>query len=129
MRSPLALFKGPRNQGVPLKRQACTPQTTSNTPRRVARLCRPNRRATTLTLIGQFLIIAKVEDHDIRAPILGMGRVVAIYRRIPVLAKATSNLHDPSLFPDCTSKGAIIVRLTGMPKSGTVPYGADAAHS
>jgi hypothetical protein len=28
--------------------------------------CRPSRRATILTLIGQFLIIAKLEDHDIR---------------------------------------------------------------
>ena len=28
-----------------------------------------------------------------------------------------------SLFPDCTSRGAVIVRLTGMPKSGTVTFG------
>ena len=27
-----------------------------------------------------------------------------------------------SLFPDCTSRGKIIVRLTGMPKSGTVTF-------
>ena len=39
---------------------------------------RPSRRATILTLVGQFLIFAKIEDHDIRAPILGMGREVAI---------------------------------------------------
>jgi len=31
-----------------------------------------------LALVGQFLIIAKLEDHDIRAPILGIGREVAI---------------------------------------------------
>jgi len=47
-----------------------------------------------LALVGQFLIIAKLEDHDIRAPILGMGRVVAIYRCIPILFKTTSDLHD-----------------------------------
>ena len=33
--------------------------------------------------VGHFLIIAKLEDHDIRVPILGMGREVAISRRIP----------------------------------------------
>ena len=54
----------------------------------------PNRRSTHLALVGQFLFIVKLKDHDIRAPILGMGRVVAIYRRIPVLAKATTNRHD-----------------------------------
>ena len=43
----------------------------------------PSRRGTILTLVGHFLIIAKLEDHDIRAPILGMGREVAILRRIP----------------------------------------------
>jgi hypothetical protein len=36
----------------------------------------------------------KLEDHDIRAPILGMGREVAIARRIPVLVKATTDRHD-----------------------------------
>jgi hypothetical protein len=36
-----------------------------------------------------------LEDHDIRFPILGMGREVAILRCIPILVKATSNLlHD-----------------------------------
>ena len=36
----------------------------------------------------------KLEDHDVRVPILGMGREVAISRRIPVLVKATPNRHD-----------------------------------
>ena len=45
-------------------------------------------------LITHFLIIVKLEDHDIRVPILGMGREVAISRRIPVLVKATTNRHD-----------------------------------
>ena len=45
-------------------------------------------------LVGHFLIIEKLEDHDIRVPILGMGREVAILRRIPVLVTATTNLHD-----------------------------------
>ena len=40
------------------------------------------------------LIIVKLEDHDIRAPILGMGVVMAISRCIPVLVKATTNRHD-----------------------------------
>ena len=37
----------------------------------------------------------KIEDHDVRAPILGMSRVMAIACRIPVLAIATTNRHDP----------------------------------
>ena len=41
-----------------------------------------------------FLIIVKLEDHDIRAPILGMGREVASSRRIRVLFKTTTNRHD-----------------------------------
>jgi hypothetical protein len=36
----------------------------------------------------------KLEDHDVRASIFGMSREVAIARRIPVLAKATTNRHD-----------------------------------
>jgi hypothetical protein len=36
----------------------------------------------------------KIEDHDVRPPILGMGRVMAIARRVPVLVKATTNRHD-----------------------------------
>ena len=40
------------------------------------------------------LIFVKLEDHDIRAPILGMGVVMAISRCIPVLVKATTNRHD-----------------------------------
>ena len=55
---------------------------------------RPNRRVTILTLLGQLIIIAKLEDDDIGAPILGMGREVAIFRCNPILVKATSNLHD-----------------------------------
>jgi hypothetical protein len=47
-----------------------------------------------LALVGQFLIIVKLEDHDIRAPILGMGRVVALSRRIGILFKTTTNRHD-----------------------------------
>ena len=55
---------------------------------------RPSRRGTILALVGRSLIIVKLEDHDIGAPILGMGREVAISRRIPVLVKATTNCHD-----------------------------------
>jgi hypothetical protein len=55
---------------------------------------RPSRAGTPLALTGHLLIIAKVEDQDIRAPILGMSRVVAISRRIPVLVKAATDLHD-----------------------------------
>jgi hypothetical protein len=54
----------------------------------------PNRRCTHLALVGHFLIIAKLEEHDIRAPILGMCRVVARSRSIPILSKTTWNLHD-----------------------------------
>jgi hypothetical protein len=52
------------------------------------------RRSTILTLIGPSLIFVKLEDHDIRAPILGMGREVARSRHVPVLVIPTSNLHD-----------------------------------
>jgi hypothetical protein len=55
---------------------------------------RPSRRGTILALLGHFLIIAKPEDHDIRAPILGMGREVARLRHIPVLVIATANRYD-----------------------------------
>ena len=51
---------------------------------------------TILALIGHFLIIAKLEDHDIRAPILGMGREVAISRRIPVLVESHDEPSRPS---------------------------------
>ena len=53
-----------------------------------------SRRGTILALVGHFLIIAKLEDHDIRVPILGMGREVAISRRIRILFITTTNLHD-----------------------------------
>ena len=33
-------------------------------------------------------------DHDIRVPIFGMGREVAIFRGIRILSKTTTNLHD-----------------------------------
>ena len=54
----------------------------------------PSRRGSNLSLVGHFLIIAKVEEHDIRVSILGMGREVAILRHIPVLVIATTDLHD-----------------------------------
>ena len=41
-----------------------------------------------------FLIDINVEDHDIRAPILGMSRVVAISRRIRILFQTTTNRYD-----------------------------------
>ena len=53
-----------------------------------------SRRVTILALAGHFLIIAKLEDHDIRVPILGMGREVAISRRIRILFITTTNRHD-----------------------------------
>ena len=47
-----------------------------------------------LAPIGHFLIFVKLEDHDIRAPILGMGHEVAIKRDIGSLFKTTTNRHD-----------------------------------
>ena len=64
----LALFSGPRTPAQPT--------------------------GTILALIGHFLIIVKLEDHDIRALILGMGREVAISRGIRILFKTTTNRHD-----------------------------------
>ncbi len=60
----------------------------------IARGLSSRRRKTIPTLLGQFLIIAKLEEHDIGVSILGMGRVVAISRHNPVLAKPTTNRHD-----------------------------------
>ena len=39
-------------------------------------------------------MIEKLEDHDIRVPILGMGCEVAFSRRIRILFKAATNRHD-----------------------------------
>ncbi|MGY8683896.1 hypothetical protein Q2941_39910 [Bradyrhizobium sp. UFLA05-153] len=58
---------------------------------------RPSRRATISALLGRFLIIEKMKDNDIRAPILGMGREVAFSRCIRILSKATTNRHDLEL--------------------------------
>jgi hypothetical protein len=55
---------------------------------------RPSRRGHNLALVGHFLIIVKLEDHDIRVLILGMCREVAISRCIRILFKATTNRHD-----------------------------------
>jgi hypothetical protein len=52
------------------------------------------RRGAILALVGHFFISAELEDDDIRVPILGVGREVAISRRVPVLVKAASNLRD-----------------------------------
>jgi hypothetical protein len=52
------------------------------------------RLATISALLGRSLIIVKLEDHDIRAPILGMSREVARSRHAPVLLIPTSNRHD-----------------------------------
>jgi hypothetical protein len=38
----------------------------------------PNRRGAILAHVGHFLIVEKLEDHDIRVPILGIGRELAI---------------------------------------------------
>jgi hypothetical protein len=40
------------------------------------------------------VIIVKLKDHDIRVPIIGMGRVVAISRDIRLLVITTTNPHD-----------------------------------
>jgi hypothetical protein len=100
-------------------RQRATPQTTSSTPSSAhacLRPCngspdlgcclvhdqgqrrsrslrvlahRPSRRATILTLI-----FVKLEDDEIRAAILGMGRIVAISSGIRILVITTTNRHD-----------------------------------
>ena len=57
-------------------------------------LARRPSRWVILALVGQFLIFVKLVEHDICAPILGMSREVAIYRRIPVLVIATTNRYD-----------------------------------
>ena len=51
---------------------------------------------TILALVGQFLIVAKLEDHDVRVPILGMGREVAIYAPHPVLVESHDEPSRPS---------------------------------
>jgi hypothetical protein len=44
--------------------------------------------------IRRFLIIEKLENHDICAPIFGMGRVMTIQRCIRILFETTANLHN-----------------------------------
>ena len=52
------------------------------------------RPALVASLVGRFLIIEKVPDHDIRIPIFGVGSEVPISRGIRILVIATRNLHD-----------------------------------
>ena len=59
--------------------------------------CLANRSAPIEIRPGRRLArdpVKKMKDHDVRVLILGMGREVAIARRIPVLVKATANRHD-----------------------------------
>ena len=64
-------------------------------PRSLAFLARrPIWREAILGRVGQFLFIAKLEDHDIRIPIFGISREVAFARCIPVLVIATTNRRD-----------------------------------
>ena len=51
----------------------------------------PSRRWAILALVGR---VVKLEDHDIRAAILRMGRIVAISCCIRILGITTTNLHD-----------------------------------
>jgi hypothetical protein len=55
---------------------------------------RPGRWIAILALVGRSIISVKLEDHDIRAPILGMGREVSSSRSIRILFKVTTNRHD-----------------------------------
>ena len=64
-------------------------------PRSLAFLARrPIWREAILGRVGQFLFIVKLENHDICAPIAGMGREVAIFRCIRILFQTTTNPHD-----------------------------------
>src|SRR4051812_21112715 len=56
-------------------------------------VCRGSGHAVS-NLLGQFSIIAKLEDHDIRVLIFGMGREVARFRHLPVLSIPPTNRHD-----------------------------------
>jgi hypothetical protein len=49
---------------------------------------------TVLAAIGDFLIIVKLEDHDIRVPILGMGCEVSSSRCIRILFVTPTNPYD-----------------------------------
>ena len=61
----------------------------------ISRLTIERRRITPVVLAPILsLIIVKLKDHNIRAPILGMGRVVTISRAIRILVITTTNLHD-----------------------------------
>ena len=70
------------------------------------RAARPEEAATIAVLVAtagtirrpphrrRLGIIAKLKNHEGSTPVLGMSRVVAISRSIPVLFKKTTNLHD-----------------------------------
>jgi hypothetical protein len=47
-----------------------------------------------LALLDHSLVIEKLENHDIRVLIFGMGREVAIKRGIGILFQTTTNRHD-----------------------------------
>jgi hypothetical protein len=47
---------------------------------------------TLLIIVAQHL--AKMKNHDFRAPIFGVGREVAINRGISILPSITTNHHD-----------------------------------
>jgi hypothetical protein len=51
---------------------------------------------TILVLAGHSFIV-KLDDHDIRAPILGMGLVMAIQRCIRIFFNKTANRHSPGI--------------------------------
>ena len=55
---------------------------------------RLGRRGSNPALIGHSLIFVKLEDDYIRAPILGMGREVALSRCNRILFITTTDLHD-----------------------------------
>ena len=77
----------------------------------------PSRRATLLALVSRSLIIVNVEDHDIRATILGMGRVVAIYRCIRILFQTSTNPRQP-LGPSHTTRRKLsLLRSLRQPPS------------
>src|SRR5260370_1922636 len=54
----------------------------------------PSGRGSNPALVGRSLIFVKPEDDDIRAPILGMGREMAISRCIRILVITATNLHE-----------------------------------
>ena len=85
-----------------------------------------------LANVGQFLIIvaqhlAKMNNHDFRAPIFGMGREVAINRLAVFRLTMSSTFAPPSVAAGCWSRrlcqnSSVIINVTKLTSGSSVAW-------